>query len=78
MDNEIIYRLGDSIEEIYFIIEGKINLYNQESEYVMSIVQGNHFGEMEIYGTLKSVIIFNFRKKDYLLLFHPAKSLLLS
>jgi hypothetical protein len=28
MENEIIYRLGDNIEEIYFIIEGKINLYN--------------------------------------------------
>ena len=78
MDKEIIYRLCDNIEEINFIIEGKIYLYNQESEFIKSIIQGNYFGEMKMYSTLKSVNIFNFMKNLYLMLFNQAKSLLRS
>jgi len=45
---EILYREDDPSQEIYFISKGSIKLVTDSGQGIFTLVQGTHFGELEI------------------------------
>lgn len=65
--NELIYREGDPHDEVFFIIKGSITLMNSKGHELMTIREGEMFGEIEVFHEIKRQN-FAATKTDVLLL----------
>ena len=46
--NSIIYREGDPSDNLYFIISGEVQFFNSEGNLLLTITEGDNFGEEEL------------------------------
>jgi len=45
---EVLYVNGEFAEEIYFIKQGKVNIYSENGYAYLQLKDGQHFGEVEV------------------------------
>lgn len=45
--DDVVYREGDHVEEIYFLQSGRIALMNENGTKLLTMVEGTFFGEIE-------------------------------
>jgi len=46
---EILYRIGDVADEMYFITSGRVGLQSNKGGVFISYVEGSYFGEIELF-----------------------------
>ena len=51
--NQLVYRIGDYSDEIFFILKGSIKLIDENGIYFKSYSEGTYFGDLEILNNVK-------------------------
>ena len=63
-DNSDIMWYGQKFEEIFFIMQGEVNLYSRINQQFMILKENSIFGDYAILFRLKSNIIFRTKSMD--------------
>lgn len=53
MKNEVLFRIGDEPDGVYFITRGKVDVLDRKNRFVTQMGQGNVFGEMAYFSEEK-------------------------